>query len=69
MRSSKRTSVATQQSQAPDHLDIGTARKQDGQQRIFLRTGVIDLIDDALGGNVRCCGLLHLLHSQSVICT
>jgi len=29
-------------------LDIGAARKQDRQQRIFLRTGVIDLIDDAL---------------------
>jgi len=28
---------------------------------------VIDLVDDALGGNVKR-GLLHLLHIQSVTC-
>jgi hypothetical protein len=52
MRDPKRACVPTQQSQASYHLDIGAAREEDGEQRIFPRPRVIDLIDDTPGNHL-----------------
>src|SRR5712664_1134528 len=61
MCGSEQACVAAQQGHAFNHCAVRTARKQDRQKRILLRTGAIDLIDDAMVRNVG----FALLHVQS----
>jgi hypothetical protein len=49
MRHTKRACIASQQSKTSEHSVIGAARKQCRQQRIFLRTRAIDIVDPAHG--------------------
>ncbi|MGC2028758.1 MAG: hypothetical protein WA642_01930 [Steroidobacteraceae bacterium] len=34
-------------SQSSEHLGVGTAQEQDREQRVFLRPGKVDFIDDS----------------------
>src|SRR3984957_9435962 len=61
MSEPERACVAVQQGQALQQLGTWTVRKQGGQQRILLRAGAIDLIDDASGRALRP-EVRHLLH-------